>query len=91
MEGDQGHVHIWVVGANDQLRTRLSTTRKGDQFADVYYNKMKGFEDEMTSVGKPLEDEDFISYVLARLDHDYNSFVENVTGKTKISLGYLYS
>jgi hypothetical protein len=52
---------------------------------------MKGFEDEMTSVGKPLEDEDFISYVLARLDHDYNSFVENVRGKTKISLGYLYS
>jgi hypothetical protein len=63
-----------VVGANDQLRTRLSTTRKGDQFADVYYNKMKGFEDEMTSTGKPLEDEDFISYVPAGLDHDYNSF-----------------
>jgi hypothetical protein len=72
------------------LRTRLATTRKGDQSAMVYYNKMKGFTDEMAAAGKPLEDEDFTPYVLAGLDHDYNSFVENVAGKTEISLGTLY-
>jgi hypothetical protein len=49
--------------------------RKGDQSTAVYYNKMKGFTDEMTTAGKPLEDDDFISYVLVGLDHDYNSFV----------------
>jgi hypothetical protein len=74
-----------------QLRTRFATTRKGDQSVAVYYNKMKGFTDEMDAAGKPLEDEDFISYVLASLDHDYNSFVENVAGKMDISLGTLYS
>jgi hypothetical protein len=58
---------------------------KGEQFAAVYYNKMKDFADEMIAAGKPLEDEDFISYIMACLDRDYNSFVENVTEK-KISL-----
>jgi hypothetical protein len=52
---------------------------------------MKGFADEMAAAGKPLEDEDFISYVLTCLDQDYNSFVENVTGKTEISLSSLFS
>jgi hypothetical protein len=67
------------------------TTRKGDQSVAVYYNKMKGFADEMAATGKPLEDEDFVSYVLAGLDQDCNSFVQNVTGKAEISLGALYS
>jgi hypothetical protein len=48
-----------------QLWARLTTTRKGDQSAATYYNKMKGFTDEMAMAGTPLEDEDFISYVLA--------------------------
>jgi hypothetical protein len=74
-----------------QIRTHLATTHKGDQTAAAYYNKMKGFTDEMVTIGKPLEDDDFISYVLAALDQDYNSFVENVAGKTEISLGGIYS
>jgi hypothetical protein len=52
---------------------------------------MKGFTGEMATAGKPLEDDDFISYVMAGLDQDYNSFVENITGKTEISMGALYS
>jgi hypothetical protein len=74
-----------------KLCMRLFTTRKGEQLAATYYNKMKGFADEMDAASKPLEDEDFISYVLAGLDQDYNSFVENMVKKTEISLGSLYS
>jgi hypothetical protein len=70
-----------------QLRTCLAMMCKGNQSAAVYYNKMEGFTNEMTAAGKPLEGDDFISYVLAALDHDYNSFVENVACKTEISLG----
>jgi hypothetical protein len=65
--------------------------RNGDSIASVYYCKMKGFTDEMGAAGKPLEDEDFVSHMLAGLDHDYNSFVENSTGKDELSLGTLYS
>jgi hypothetical protein len=64
-----------------QLQTHLATMHKGEQSAAIYYNKMKGFADEMAAAGKPLEVEDFISYVLAGLDQDYNSFMENVMGK----------
>jgi hypothetical protein len=60
---------------------------RGGRTVAIYYNKMKCFADEMATVGKSLEDDDFVSYVLGGLDHDYNSFVENVMGKTEISLG----
>jgi hypothetical protein len=51
---------------------------------------MKIFADKMTAADKPLEDEDFISYVLAGLDQaDYNSFAENMIGKAEISLGVI--
>jgi hypothetical protein len=73
-----------------QLRTRLATTHKGELSTAAYYNKMKIFADKMTAADKPLEDEDFISYVLAGLDQaDYNSFVENMIGKAEISLGVI--
>jgi hypothetical protein len=74
-----------------QLLMHLSTTRKGDQTAAAYYNKMKGYAYEMAATGKPLEDKDFVSYLLAGLDQDYNSFIKIVVGKTKIVLGSLYS
>jgi hypothetical protein len=66
-----------------QLQSRLATMRKGDMSAAAYYNKIKGFADEMAAAGKPLEDEDFISYVLAGLDQDYNLFIKNMTGRKK--------
>jgi hypothetical protein len=62
-----------------QLRSRLSTTRKGDMTAATYFGKMKGYADEMATTGKLLEDEDFLAYLFAGLDYEYNSFVENVS------------
>jgi hypothetical protein len=47
--------------------------------AAVYFNKMKGYANEMAAAGKMLEDEDFIAYLLAGLDYDYKSFIENVS------------
>jgi hypothetical protein len=38
-----------------------------------------------------LKDEEFITYVLAGLDQDYNSVVESITGKEELSLGSVYS
>jgi hypothetical protein len=48
----------------------------------AYFSKMKGFANEMASAEKPLEDEDFIAYLLAGLDYDYNSFIENVSARS---------
>jgi hypothetical protein len=88
MFASQSHAHTI------QLRTHLAITQKGDLSAVAYYCRMMdfaAFADEMDAAGKLLEDEDFVSYVLAGLDQDYNSFVENVTGKEEISLGSMYS
>jgi hypothetical protein len=38
-----------------QLRTWLAMMRKGEQSAVTYYNKMKGFVDEMAAAWKPLK------------------------------------
>jgi hypothetical protein len=40
-----------------------------------YIGKMCAFADDMASTGKPLDDEDLVSYILARLDEDYNSVI----------------
>jgi hypothetical protein len=65
-----------------QLRSHLSTTRKGDMTLTAYFGKMKGYADEMAASGKELEDEYFIAYLLAGLDYEYNSFVENMSARS---------
>lgn len=58
----------------------------------AYYNEMKGFADEMAVAGKPLEDDDLISYILTGLDQEYNGFIENVSARTDpVSPGYVYA
>jgi uncharacterized membrane protein YgcG len=75
------------------LRSMLSGTRKGESTTCVaYYTKMKGFADEMVAVGKRLDDEEVITYILIGLDFEYNSFVEAFTAKTEPhTLNDLYS
>jgi hypothetical protein len=65
------------------LCSKLSSTRKGDSTSAAYYGQMKGFIDEMATVGKRLEDEEVICYILAGLDVDFNPFVKAFTAKTE--------
>jgi hypothetical protein len=65
-----------------QLRSRLPTTLRVEMNVAAYFSKiskMKGFAYEMVAAKKLLEDEDFITYLLAGLNYDYNSFIENVS------------
>lgn len=53
---------------------------------------MKGFANEMAYVGKSLEDEEFVSYVLASLVIDYNALVSAITTRVElITPGELYT
>ena len=74
-----------------QLRSQLSREKKGDLSASAYYSKMKGIADEMAAVGKKIDDDDLISYILNGLDSDYNPFVSSVSVKDSLSLGDLYA
>ena len=50
------------------LRSELNDTKKLQMSVDDYYTKMKGFASELAAVGKPLEDDELIGYLLRGLD-----------------------
>jgi hypothetical protein len=71
-----------------QTRTRsvsthiaLTTTRKNQLSISDYFAKMRGYSDEMASTGNAITDAEFISYVLAGLDEDYNSVFTAVVAR----------
>ncbi len=74
------------------LRISLANTRKGSMTTAVYFSKMKGLADDLASAGKPLDDEELVSYILVGLDINYNLLVSTVVGQSDpISLSDLYS
>ena len=62
-----------------QLRYQLSITKKLDASAATHFNRVKALSDTLTSIGQPLRPEEFISYLLAGLDADYDAFVDRVS------------
>nr|XP_020169364.1 uncharacterized protein LOC109754886 [Aegilops tauschii subsp. strangulata] len=63
------------------IRGELQDLKKRDLSALVYFNKIKSLADTLTSIGKPLSDEEFTSYVLNGLDSDYDSLIKAVHGR----------
>jgi hypothetical protein len=61
--------HVCVIN----MRMALASTVKGTLSVSEYYDKMKKLADEMESAGKKLDPEEFMAYVLAGLDMEYNS------------------
>ena len=62
------------------IRTELGETKLGDLSITEYFNKMTSLADTLASVGQPLQDEDFTTFVLNGLDDDYDNLIENVHG-----------
>jgi hypothetical protein len=61
-------------------RLALATTQKGNMSMTEYINKLCALGDEMVSAGKPLYDEDMVSYILVGLDIEFNSVVSGCSG-----------
>jgi hypothetical protein len=59
----------------------LATTRKGSLSVAEYLTKMQALGDDMAMAGKPLDDEDLVQYILARLDQDIDSVVNSVLAR----------
>jgi hypothetical protein len=74
------------------LRNQLVATCNGDMSIASYFSTVRGYTKEMAAAGKPLDDNDAVSYILNGLDADYNSLIEQVNGMTEtISPETLYS
>jgi hypothetical protein len=61
----------------------LATTQKDNLSITEYVNKMRMLADEMVVAGKPLDDEEMVSYILAGLDLEYNYVVSVVVTRIK--------
>lgn len=64
-----------------QLRYQLSTISKGSSSITYYYSKVKYLSDTMSVVGSPLSSFEFISYLLASLNNDFDAFVTSVISR----------
>jgi hypothetical protein len=53
-----------------------------------YFSKMKCYAEEMTASGQPLDDEEFIAYVLTGLDEElYNPLVSSIVTESSLDEG----
>ena len=67
------------------LRIALANTKKQNLSAAAFVAKMQGFADELAAAGKPLSDDELVSFLLAGLGGQYNSLVDAI-GVSKIKL-----
>ena len=74
-----------------QIRSQLSREKKGDSSAAAYYSKMKSLADELAAVGRKLDDDEIIEYILNGLNADYNPFVSSMVSKENLTLSDMYA
>ncbi|KAK1653449.1 hypothetical protein QYE76_071254 [Lolium multiflorum] len=72
-----------------QLRSALNDTRKGDMSAEKYVAKMKCIAAELAAVGKPLDDDELVYYVLQGLGSHYNNLRTAVNANPNTTLAEL--
>ncbi|XP_071683600.1 uncharacterized protein [Lolium perenne] len=72
-----------------QFRSALNNTRKGDMSAEKYVAKMKCIAAELSAVGKSLDEDELIYYVLQGLGSHYNNLHTVVNANPNTTLAEL--
>jgi len=74
-----------------QIHYQLATVRKGNVLIANYFQKLTGLVDTLAPIDQPLNEFDLVSFLLAGLSSDYDSFVTSFTTRVDpISLEELY-
>ncbi|KAK1695160.1 hypothetical protein QYE76_011857 [Lolium multiflorum] len=66
------------IARSSGIRQQMAELKKHDQTINVYFHRMKALADSLASIGEPLHDAEFISYLLAGLDKDYDALYQVV-------------
>jgi hypothetical protein len=75
-----------------QLRMQLATIQKGDVSVAAYFRKVKSITDTLAVVGKRLDDDEIITYMLSGLGLEYESLVTSLTTRTEVmTVGDVYA
>jgi hypothetical protein len=87
------HAHeLWTAVANifssqwlsrvNNIRVALTNARKGTQSVAAYFAHMRSLADELVAAGKPLQEDELISHILAGLDMEYQPLVSALDART---------
>ncbi|KAF5471581.1 hypothetical protein F2P56_008361 [Juglans regia] len=75
-----------------QIRTQLTTATKGSKSATDYFHFIKRLADELAVVGQQMIRDDIITYVLAGLIHENDSFLASISAtKDSVNVEEIYS
>jgi hypothetical protein len=66
-----------------QVHYQLATLKKGNTSVADYFQKFTCLTDTLAAVNQPLNDFEAISFLLAGLGTDYDSFVTSVTTRVE--------
>ena len=73
------------------IRYQLSTLKKGDSSIADYFHTFTGLVDTLAAINQPLTEEEQISFLLAGLGSEYESFITMVHMRTELlSIETLY-
>lgn len=67
----------------NHLRRQLQTTRQDSRTCSDFIHYSKSISDQLALVGKPVSDEELISYIVGGLNPQYNPFVTSYSFATK--------
>uniref|UniRef100_A0A2N9FDU4 Reverse transcriptase Ty1/copia-type domain-containing protein n=1 Tax=Fagus sylvatica TaxID=28930 RepID=A0A2N9FDU4_FAGSY len=77
--------------ALNEIHYQLATLRKGDSPIADYFHRFTNLADTLAAIDHPLNDIEMISFLLAGLGSDYDSFVTSVNTRVEpLSLEDLY-
>ena len=97
------HAHeLWTVLANmfssqslsriNNIRVALANAQKGNQSVAAFFAHMRSLADELAAAGKPLGDDELISYITAGLDMEYQPLISALDVRTApIPVDHLFS
>ncbi|KAK1613214.1 hypothetical protein QYE76_036887 [Lolium multiflorum] len=70
------------IARSSAIRQEMAELKKGNKTVNAYFHQMKALSDSLTSIGEPLRDAEFVSYVLAGLDEEYDALYQVVANRT---------
>ncbi|RVW25023.1 Retrovirus-related Pol polyprotein from transposon RE1 [Vitis vinifera] len=65
------------------LKRKLQTLHQGSMKCTDFLEKVKLVSDELAAVGKPLEDDDLMSYIVSGLNPSFNPFITSLSFATR--------